>query len=93
MISQQWEKAIKLCEQHRRIQLKTTYHAYAKNLESQKKIPEAIDMYEKAETHRYEVPRMLLDEPDQLQAYVVKKKDKYETVSIIQSIIRRTNEN
>ena len=32
--------------------------------------------YEKSETHCYEVPRMLLDDPDELQEYVMKSKDK-----------------
>ena len=34
--------------------------------------------YEKAETHRTEVPRMLLEDPAQLEDYVLKSKDKCE---------------
>ena len=33
--------------------------------------------FEKADTHRFEVPRMLLEEPQQLEAYILKTKDKY----------------
>ena len=33
--------------------------------------------FEKADTHRFEVPRMLLEEPQQLEAYILKNKDKY----------------
>lgn len=32
--------------------------------------------FEKADTHRFEVPRMLLEEPQQLEAYILKTKDK-----------------
>ncbi|CAG0897138.1 unnamed protein product [Darwinula stevensoni] len=40
------------------------------------KIAEAIEHYEASETHRFEVPRMLFDEPSALDNYVVKSKDK-----------------
>lgn len=33
--------------------------------------------YEKSDTHHFEVPRMLLDDPDELQEYIMKSKDKY----------------
>lgn len=78
MVSERWEEAVALCENHRRIQLKSTYHAWAKCLEKEKKTKEAIKMYEKAETFKYEVPRMLSDEPQQLENYVLMKKDKYD---------------
>ena len=32
--------------------------------------------YEKSDTHRFEVPRMLFDEPQALEAYIMKTKDK-----------------
>ena len=32
--------------------------------------------FEKSETHKFEVPRMLADDPDQLEDYVSKSKDK-----------------
>ena len=34
--------------------------------------------YEKSETHRFEVPRMLVDDPEQLEQYISKSKDKYD---------------
>lgn len=76
IVSERWEDAVKLCEDNRRIQLKSTYHAWAKCLEKEKKSKEAIKLYEKAETHKYEVPRMLSDEPQQLEQYVLTRKDK-----------------
>ena len=33
--------------------------------------------YEKSETHRFEVPRMLFDEPQALEGYIMKTKDKW----------------
>ena len=36
--------------------------------------------YERAETYRTEVPRMLLDDPAQLEEYVMKSKDKYVSI-------------
>jgi intraflagellar transport protein 140 len=74
-ISRQWDKAIKLCEKHCRIHLRTTYYSYGKYLESEKRIKEAIRMYELSETHRYEVPRMLVEDPHQLESYINTKKD------------------
>lgn len=35
-----------------------------------------LTSYEKSETHKFEVPRMLIDDPDQLEAYVNKTQDK-----------------
>ena len=32
--------------------------------------------YEKSETHRFEVPRMLFENVQELEAYVIKSKDK-----------------
>ena len=32
--------------------------------------------YEKSDTHRFEVPRMLFDEPEALEQYILKHKDK-----------------
>ena len=32
--------------------------------------------YERSETHRFEVPRMLLDDPLELENYVMKSKDR-----------------
>lgn len=32
--------------------------------------------YEKSDTHRFEVPRMLFDEPQALEGYIMRSKDK-----------------
>lgn len=72
----QWTKAIEVAELQDRIHLRTTYYNYAKHLEATGNIPAAIVNFEKADTHRFEVPRMLLEEPQQLEAYILKNKDK-----------------
>ncbi|XP_048575888.1 intraflagellar transport protein 140 homolog isoform X2 [Nematostella vectensis] len=74
--SNQWTKAIEVAELHDRIHLRTTYYNYAKHLESMGNMSAAIVNYEKSDTHRFEVPRMLLDDPHQLEAYILKTKDK-----------------
>lgn len=74
--SNQWTKAIEVAELQDRIHLRTTYYNYAKHLESTGNISAAIVNFEKADTHRFEVPRMLLEEPQQLEAYILKAKDK-----------------
>ena len=35
-----------------------------------------ITSYEKSNTHRFEVPRMLFEDPENLEAYVANAKDK-----------------
>lgn len=35
-----------------------------------------LHSYEKSDTFRFEVPRMLLDDPNQLESYIMKTKDK-----------------
>ncbi|KAM7433446.1 hypothetical protein ABFA07_016329 [Porites harrisoni] len=74
--SNQWTKAVEVAELQDRIHLRTTYYNYAKHLESTGNISAAIVNFEKADTHRFEVPRMLLEEPQQLEAYILKTKDK-----------------
>lgn len=59
-----------------RIHVKTTYFNYAKHCEALGEIQAAINCYEKSETHQFEVPRMLLDDPLELENYVMKSKDK-----------------
>ena len=39
------------------------------------KTQQAVDGYEKAETHRFEVPRMMLDNPRALEDYINKSQD------------------
>ncbi|XP_060569057.1 intraflagellar transport protein 140 homolog [Ruditapes philippinarum] len=72
----QWGKAMETAEMYDRIHLRTTYYSYAKHLEANGEMTEAIPNYEKSDTHRFEVPRMLFDEPDALEQYILKHKDK-----------------
>uniref|UniRef100_A0A3B3IEM7 Intraflagellar transport 140 n=1 Tax=Oryzias latipes TaxID=8090 RepID=A0A3B3IEM7_ORYLA len=74
--SGQWQQALETAEIHDRIHLRTTYYNYAKCLESMGDKMQAITFYEKSDTHRVEVPRMLQDDTSSLEVYVNKKKDK-----------------
>uniref|UniRef100_A0A3B4Z0Z9 Intraflagellar transport 140 n=1 Tax=Stegastes partitus TaxID=144197 RepID=A0A3B4Z0Z9_9TELE len=74
--SGQWQQALDTAETHDRIHLRTTYYSYAKYLESMGDKPLAIAYYEKSDTHRVEVPRMLQDDISSLEIYVHKMKDK-----------------
>lgn len=55
-----FREAIDFTRNEYKIGEKTTLYNYAKALESEGNIQEAIEMYTKAECHRFEVPRMLL---------------------------------
>ncbi|KAH8034397.1 hypothetical protein HPB51_023645 [Rhipicephalus microplus] len=68
--SGQWERAIDVARHHDRIRLRATYHNYAKHLEASGDIEKAVAAYEKAETHLFDVPRMLFDNPQALEQYV-----------------------
>ncbi|KAI5750172.1 hypothetical protein M8J76_013408 [Diaphorina citri] len=70
-----WDEAIAVAEKHDRINLKNTYHRYAKALELKGDIDRAIRMFEKAETHQQHVPRMLLENTDKLEKYIIQSKD------------------
>ncbi|XP_075950055.1 intraflagellar transport protein 140 homolog [Anarhichas minor] len=74
--SGQWQQALETAESHDRIHLRTTYYNYAKYLESMGDKTLAIAYYEKSDTHRVEVPRMLQDDTSSLEIYVNKMKDK-----------------
>ncbi|KAK2820255.1 hypothetical protein Q5P01_023214 [Channa striata] len=74
--SGQWQQALETAEVHDRIHLRTTYYSYAKYLESMGDKTLAIEYYEKSDTHRVEVPRMLQDDTSSLKLYVNKMKDK-----------------
>ena len=54
-----WPKAIKVAKGNDRIHLKNTHYQFAKHLESIGDIDRAIEHYERSETARTEVPRML----------------------------------
>ncbi len=70
-----WDDAIALAEEKDRINLRNTYDNYGRHLERKGLIQEAIEMYEKANTHRKHVPRLLLPNPVALEKYVQKSKD------------------
>ncbi|XP_030625080.1 intraflagellar transport protein 140 homolog [Chanos chanos] len=72
----QWQKAVDIAETHDRIHLRTTYYNYAKHLEANGDKNLALTYYEKSDTHRFEVPRMLMDDLVALEIYVNKMKDK-----------------
>ncbi|XP_072204939.1 intraflagellar transport protein 140 homolog [Excalfactoria chinensis] len=72
----QWQKAIETAEAHDRVHLRTTYYSYAKHLEAVGDHALALSHYEKSDTHRFEVPRMLSEDLQALENYVNKMKDK-----------------
>ncbi|XP_010183319.1 PREDICTED: intraflagellar transport protein 140 homolog [Mesitornis unicolor] len=74
--SNQWQKAIETAEAYDRVHLRTTYYNYAKHLEATGEQSLALTHYEKSDTHRFEVPRMLCEDLQALENYVNKMKDK-----------------
>ncbi|XP_012255289.2 intraflagellar transport protein 140 homolog [Athalia rosae] len=68
-------QAIEMAAKENKIREKTSCYNYAKTLEQEGKITEAIEMYTKADCHRFEVPRMLLSRPRDLQAYLSTSED------------------
>ncbi|KAG8433191.1 hypothetical protein GDO86_017467 [Hymenochirus boettgeri] len=72
----QWQKAIETAESHDRIHLRSTYYNYAKHLEAIGEHSSSLLFYEKSDTHRFEVPRLFLDDPQALEEYINQKKDK-----------------
>ncbi|XP_064415198.1 intraflagellar transport protein 140 homolog [Latimeria chalumnae] len=74
--SGQWQKAVETAEMHDRVHLRSTYYNYAKHLEVTGDQNLALSHYEKSDTHRFEVPRMLLEDVQALEIYVNKMKDK-----------------
>ncbi|XP_051969833.1 intraflagellar transport protein 140 homolog [Xyrauchen texanus] len=72
----QWQQAVETAESHDRIHLRTTYYSYAKHLEAMGDKNLALVYFEKSDTHRFEVPRMLMDDNVSLEIYINKMKDK-----------------
>uniref|UniRef100_A0A8C5R4T8 Intraflagellar transport 140 n=1 Tax=Leptobrachium leishanense TaxID=445787 RepID=A0A8C5R4T8_9ANUR len=70
-----WQKAIETAESHDRVHLRTTYYNYAKHLEVTGDRDGSLSYYERSDTHRFEIPRMLQDVPQELESYINKKKD------------------
>ncbi|KOO26905.1 intraflagellar transport protein 140-like protein [Chrysochromulina tobinii] len=59
--SGQWEKALEIAEKEDRIHLKATHYTYARQLEAEGETMKAAEHFERSDTHRVEVPRMLFD--------------------------------
>ncbi|XP_069036914.1 intraflagellar transport protein 140 homolog isoform X2 [Lepisosteus oculatus] len=74
--SGQWQRAVETAESFDRVHLRATYYSYAKHLESMGELSLALEYYEKSDTYRFEVPRMLLEDLSALEDYVKKMKDK-----------------
>ncbi|KAL5018582.1 hypothetical protein ScPMuIL_004304 [Solemya velum] len=70
-----WGKALETAEMYDRIHLRTTYYNFAKHLERKGEQLEAIPNYEKSETHRFEVPRMMFEDIETLEQYIIKQQD------------------
>ncbi|KAK4474505.1 hypothetical protein MN116_001653 [Schistosoma mekongi] len=70
-----WSKALTTAEQHNRMLLRGIEYAYAKELESLGNIQQATEYYIKSETHCFEVPRMLKNNPELLETFVNKHGD------------------
>ncbi|XP_011503227.1 PREDICTED: intraflagellar transport protein 140 homolog [Ceratosolen solmsi marchali] len=70
-----FKEAIELAKNEDKIREKLSYYNYAKSLEFEGKISEAIEMYTKSDCHRFEVPRMLLSTPKELQNYLKNSDD------------------
>ncbi|KAJ9573631.1 hypothetical protein L9F63_008972, partial [Diploptera punctata] len=71
----EWEKALRVAEEQDRIHLRSTYFNYARHLEVRGDMMGAAQMYERADAHRTQVPRMLLDDHRALEQYIHKSKD------------------
>ncbi len=75
--SGRWMDALRLCAKNDRIHLKTTHYLYAKHLEALGDMRGAMKHYEKSETHRREVPRMLYDSQklEDLKQYITESNE------------------
>ncbi|GMI07811.1 hypothetical protein TrVE_jg6403 [Triparma verrucosa] len=73
----EWEKSIEIANNEDRIHLKTTHHRYAQYLESIGDTAGAIRNFERADTYKTEVPRMLFDQQriDDLEDYIFQGND------------------
>ncbi|KAG7270473.1 hypothetical protein CRUP_017955 [Coryphaenoides rupestris] len=74
--SGRWQQALETAQTSDRIHLRSTYFNYGKHLEAMGDRTLALSYYEKSDTHRFEVPRMLQDDSVSLEIYVNKMKDK-----------------
>ncbi|KAI6184371.1 hypothetical protein M3Y97_00588900 [Aphelenchoides bicaudatus] len=71
-----WTEAFEVAVKHDRIHLRNTHYNFAKYLESIGEIEKAIENFEKSQTHQFDIPRMLADEPKAIDLYVKRKRDR-----------------
>lgn len=55
--------------------LKTTYFNYARHSEAEEQFQVAMGAYTKSGTQHTQIPRMLFDDPLELENYVMKSQD------------------
>lgn len=82
------EEAVKTAETKDRIHLKNTFHAWARKLEQNGDFQEAAKMYEKANTHRYDVPRMFVGHPEVMESYMAKTDDPYVMQNAYKAVVK-----
>lgn len=70
-----WDDALSTAKESDRLHLRATHYNFAKKCEWEKEYDQAVGHYEESKTHRFEIPRMLFDKPDRLEAYVKKNPD------------------
>ena len=63
-------------ERNDRMHLRTTYFNHARYAEAEEEFQTAITSYAKSGTHHTQVPRMLFDDPVELENYVMKSNDR-----------------
>eukprot|EP00051_Salpingoeca_urceolata_P027733 m.483017 g.483017 ORF g.483017 m.483017 type:complete len:1380 (-) comp22745_c0_seq1:34-4173(-) len=71
-----WERALQVARTKDRVHLRNTHYNYAKHLEAQGQYMAAAENYQKSDTHRFEVPRMLFDDASVLESYIKRSQDK-----------------
>lgn len=81
------DAATTIAETKDRIHLRSTEYVWGKTLEESGDLTEAIKKYENANTHRYNVPRMLIDNPKDLETYILKSNDRYAFILIRKKIL------
>ncbi|XP_014295650.1 intraflagellar transport protein 140 homolog [Microplitis demolitor] len=69
-------EAITLAENENKISEKLSYYNYAKILEQQGNVEKAIKMYTKANSDKFQVPKILLSQPKELHSYFAASNDK-----------------
>lgn len=73
--SNKMESALTIAENKDRIHLRNTEYQWARSLEYAGEISDAVNKFEQANTHRYDVPRLLIEHPKDLEAYISKSGD------------------